>query len=82
MLSLFSIYPPVTPLPLSDVYLTLHNSQRVKMVLISLSDTRCVNVPLAICQTFTQGKLPVHLSVVPVHLSAAGAKNVRQRAGI
>ena len=52
------------------------------MVLISLSDTRCVNVPLAICQTFTQSKLQVHLSVVPVHLSADEAKNVRQRAGI
>lgn len=52
------------------------------MVLISLSDTRCVNVPLAICQTFTQGKLPVRLSVVPVHLSAFDAKNVRQRADI
>lgn len=80
MLPLFTVYPPVTHLPQSDVYLTLHNSQRAKMVLIILSDTRCVNVPLAICQTFTRGKLPVRLSVVPVHLSAFEAKNVRQKA--
>lgn len=52
------------------------------MVLISLSDTRCVNVPLAVCQTFTRGKLPVRLSVVPFHLSASEAKNVRQKADI
>lgn len=82
MLPLFTIYPPVTHLPQSDVYLTLHNSQRAKMVLISSSDTRCVNVPLAICQTCTQGKLLVRLSVVPVHLSAFEAQNVRQRADI
>lgn len=52
------------------------------MVLISLSDIRCVNVPLAICQTCPQGKLLVRLSVVPVHLSAFDAQNARQRAGI
>ena len=80
MLPLFTIYPPVTHLPQSDVYLTLHNSQRAKMVLISLSHTRCVNVPLAICQTCPQGKLLARLSVVPVHLSAFEAQNVRQRA--
>jgi len=76
MLPLFTDYPPVTHLSQSDVYLTVHNSHRAKMVSISLSDTRCVNVPLAICQTFTRGKLPVRLSVVQVHLSALEAKNV------
>lgn len=61
------------------MYLTLHNSQRVKKVLISLPDIRYVNVLLAICQICPEGKLLVCLFAVPVHLSALEAQRHRYK---
>jgi hypothetical protein len=57
------------------MYLILHNSQRVKQVLINLPDIRYVHVLLAICQIYPGGKLLVYFFVVLAHLSSLEAQH-------